>query len=108
LKNKKLFSIIISIILLSSITLSLVIPATNAQATHRNKKTYAVCGLMPEKVGVGQETLMFIGITDYLMNPDEGWEGLTVIVTHPDGTKETLGPYRTDSTGATGDAYIPD
>ncbi|NVM24048.1 MAG: PQQ-binding-like beta-propeller repeat protein, partial [Desulfobacterales bacterium] len=37
----------------------------------------------------------------------DGWEGLTVTVTKPDGTTETLGPYRTDSTGITGDIYVP-
>ena len=108
LKNKKAFSTLFAILLLSTIAITLVLPATNAQSTSRTKKTYAVCGLMPEKVGVGQETLLFIGITDYLLNPDEGWEGLTVTVTKPDGTTDTLGPYRTDSTGATGDAYIPE
>ena len=108
LKNKKAFSTIFAILLLSTIAITLVLPATNAQSTSRTKKTYAVCGLMPEKVGVGQETLLFIGITDYLLNPDEGWAGLTVTVTKPDGTTDTLGPYRTDSTGATGDAYIPE
>ena len=108
LKNKKILSSTFAILLLTTITITLVLPATNAQSNYRNKKTYAVCGLMPDKVGVGQETLMFIGITDYLLNPDQGWTGLTVTVTKPDGTTETLGPYRTDSTGATGDIYIPE
>lgn len=37
----------------------------------------------------------------------DGFTGLTVTVTKPDGTKETLGPFRTDSTGSTGTSYTP-
>jgi outer membrane protein assembly factor BamB len=37
-----------------------------------------------------------------------GWEGLTVEVTKPDGSSETLGPYTTDSTGGTGGIFVPD
>ncbi len=108
MKTKKIFSSIFAILLLSTIVITLVLPATNAQSTYRNKKTYAIVGLMPDKVGVGQEALVFMGVTDYLLNPDDGFTGITVTVTKPDGTKDTLGPYTTDSTGATGDTYIPD
>jgi outer membrane protein assembly factor BamB len=91
-----------------TIAVTLVLPQTSAQSTNRTKKTYAVSGVMPDRVGVGEETLLFIGVTDYLLSPEDGFEGITVTVTKPDGTTETLGPYRTDSTGATGDIYRPD
>lgn len=107
MKNKKTINSIFALLLLSTVTMSLILPLSNAQSNYRNKKTYAVCGLMPEKVGVGQETLVFLGVTDYLLNPEDGFSGITVTVTRPDGKNETLGPYRTDSTGATGAIYIP-
>ena len=37
-----------------------------------------------------------------------GWEGITVTVTKPDNTTQTLGPVRTDSTGVTFIRYTPD
>ncbi|MCW3999220.1 MAG: PQQ-binding-like beta-propeller repeat protein [Candidatus Bathyarchaeota archaeon] len=62
---------------------------------------------MPNPVGVNQEVLVWLGVTDYLENESQGWKGLTVSVTRPDGTNETLGPFTTDSTGSTGTVYIP-
>lgn len=83
------------------------LPYSNAQTTDRTKKTYAVCGLMPNPVGVGQEVLVWLGITDYVENQSCGWKGLTVTVTDPDGDTEELGPFTTDATGSTGTIYTP-
>ena len=101
-------TILIALILLLTITLPLIaLPNANAQTTSRTKKTYAVCGLMPNPVGVGQEVLIWMGITDYLENQSQSWKGLTVTVEKPDGKSETLGPFKTDATGSTGSVYIP-
>jgi outer membrane protein assembly factor BamB len=110
MKNKKMIYSIFAMLFLISIAVSLILPLSNAQSNsdYRTKKTYAVCGLMPETVGVGQETLLFLGVTDYLLNPEDGFSDITVSVTKPDGSVETLGPFRTDSTGATGYIYIPE
>lgn len=86
-----------------------ILPTVNAQGSeYRTKQTYAMCGLMPNPVGVGQEVLVWVAITDYVQNQSCGWEGLTVTVTKPDGSSLTLGPFRTDSTGSTGTVYTPD
>ncbi len=61
----------------------------------------------PNPIGVGQQTVLRLGITQQLAAPAYGWEGLTITITHPDGTKETLGPFRTDSTGGTFGIYVP-
>ena len=71
------------------------------------KKTYPFVGAMPNPVGVGQETLIHLGISDQTAWPQVGWEGLTVTVTKPDGKTETLGPFITDTTGGTGTVYVP-
>jgi hypothetical protein len=74
---------------------------------HSQTKTWAFIGATPNPIGVGQDVLLHIGITDQLANVALGWEGLTVTVTRPDGKTETLGPFRTDATGGTGDIYVP-
>ena len=81
------------------------LPAASAQAPR--KKTYAFVGLIPDKVGVSQEVLLHIGIFTATANINYGWEGLTVTVTRPDGTKQTLGSFTTDSTGGTGTGFVP-
>src|SRR5512139_1062082 len=67
----------------------------------------AFIGAMPNPVGVGEEVLLHVGIQTALARVELGWYGLTVKVTKPDGTTETLGPVRTDSTGGTGIVYRP-
>ncbi len=106
--NKSKMATALAMLLISIFAISLVIlPTANAQATNR-KKTYAYIGAMPNPVGVGQEVLLHIGITDPLSLQPDGWEGLTVTVTKPDNTTQTLGPFRTDSTGGTGSIFVPD
>jgi hypothetical protein len=69
--------------------------------------TYAFIGATPNPIGVGQQVLLHVGITQQLASVGYGWEGLTVTVTKPDSTTETLGPLRTDATGGTGTVYVP-
>jgi outer membrane protein assembly factor BamB len=97
--------LLIAVFVVSSVA---TLPTTTSDTTYKTKTTYAVCGLMPNPVGVNQEVLVWIGITDYLENEAQSWKGLTVSVTKPDGKNETLGPYDTDSTGSTGAVYVPD
>jgi outer membrane protein assembly factor BamB len=70
--------------------------------------TYAFIGAMPNPVGVGQEVLLHVGITQQLGLPAQSWEGLIVTVTKPDGERITLGPYDTDATGGTGGVFVPE
>jgi hypothetical protein len=84
----------------------LALPAEKQYATAQTT-TYAYINAVPNPVGVNQEVLLHIGEIHQLTSADQGWEGLTVTVTRPDNTTETLGPYKTDSTGGTGDTYIP-
>ncbi len=85
------------------------IPAINLPTVEGagSKKTFAFIGALPNPVGVGQEVLLHLGISDPTAWPQSGWTGITVIVTRPDGTNETLGPFSTDTTGGTGTIYIP-
>jgi hypothetical protein len=108
IKSKNM-AILIAVFLTSSMICSMTLmPGTDAALKLLTKQPYAYVGAMPNPVGVGQETLIHLGITDELQNTIDGWKGLTVTVTKPDGTTQTLGPFRTDSTGGTGTLYVPD
>ena len=98
------FSLAICALLITSAILAF--PPTTSAID--KKATYAYIGAMPNPVGVGQETLLHLGITDAISGASNGWTGLTVKVTKPDGTTQTLGPFKTDSTGGTGTVYVPD
>ena len=78
-----------------------------ANAATSAKSTFAYIGAMPNPVGVGQAAMLHVGIPDPLSTYTDGFTDLTVIVTKPDNTTETIGPYRTDSTGGTGVIYTP-
>ncbi len=98
---------ILAIIMLATTTLLVAFPTTTAQEIEYSKTTHAYIGAIPNPVGVNQQVLIHVGITDFLRLYHHGWEGLTVTVTRPDGQTETLGPFRTDSTGGTGTIYLP-
>lgn len=99
---------LLAILVLTTFAISIgITPATNAGPVH-HKATHAYIGATPNPIGVGQETLIHVGITDELELVQYGWKGLTVTVTKPDNTKITLGPFNTDSTGGTGTVFIPD
>jgi hypothetical protein len=101
MKNGKNISKISTIALTMLLTISIIIVALPQVSGQSNKATYAYLGAVPNPVGVGQTVLLHVGITDSRSANEEYFDGLTVAVTAPDGSTETLGPYRTDSTGGT-------
>ena len=104
-KNKTVTMIALFLLFAMAVSLFALPTATAQEPIH--KKTYAMCGLMPNPVGVNQEVLVWVGITDQLGLFTDGWEGLSVTITKPDGTTETISNIRTDSTGSTGRVYVP-
>ncbi len=106
MEKSKIGAIAIAILLLSVFVTSFVtIPNTSAQ----NKYTsYPFLGAVPNPVGVGQEVLLHVGALTALQTARDGWQGLTVEVIKPDGTKTTLAAPKTDSTGGTGIIFVPD
>ncbi len=104
--QKKLQTILIALILISSIAMPLIALPTNA-ATANTKQSYAFCGVIPNYTGVSQAVTLHIGISAPTSHPQEGWTGITVTVTKPDNTTEKLGPIMTDTTGGTGVQYVP-
>ena len=103
-KTKQILSVFLLLAFVSSIVTIL---PTDAQ-TSTAKKTYAFINATPNPVGVGQETLLHIGISDATNGTFWQWKGLTVTVIKPDNTTTTLGPFNTDATGGTGYVIVPD
>ncbi len=103
-KTKQILSVILVLAFVSSIIP--IIQTTEAQTTE--KKTYAFCSATPNPVGVGQETLIHLGISEATNGTYWKWKGLTVTVIAPDNKTTTLGPFDTDSTGGTGTVLVPD
>jgi len=104
MSKNKIAEVVALFLLFAMVVSSLNLSTANAQLS---KATYAIIGAVPNPVGVGQETLILTGITDATVHPQEGWEGITVTVTKPDGTTQTLGPLMTDTTGMTGTIFVP-
>jgi len=80
------------------------VPSAAAQQPLR-VKTFAFINAIPNPVGVRQQVLFHTGI----LTPHAhgyGWD-VEVIITKPDGSKETL-RAKTDPTGGTGVVYVPD
>ena len=98
---------IITILTLSAIIIAL--PAVNAQygGPGTTWNTWAICSAVPDTVGVNQPVLLAYGLTRQTAWPQSGWTGITITVTKPDGSTETLGPLNTDTTGLSGTMYTP-
>ena len=110
MRKQQIKSKIIVISLILTLTISvffIALPTVMAQEPVYSKATHAYIGAVPNPIGINQQLLLHVGITDYLNIVSDGWEGLTVTVTAPDGSSETLGPFRTDATGGTGTIFIP-
>ena len=105
MKFKKTISILILMAFVVSTIAAVPIQSAKAQTT---MKTYPIVDAIPNPVGVGQETLLKCGISEAAPSASYGWSGITITVTKPDGTSETLGPFTTDSTGSTYTTYVPD
>jgi hypothetical protein len=106
LKNKTA-AITIALILTLSITASMIVMPAHALEL----PTILVINVSPNPAGTGQT----VYVATYTTNPPptanrmmgDRWEGITVEVTHPDATKETLGPYHSDATGGIAITYTP-
>lgn len=74
--------------------------------------TYAFISVAPNPVGVNQETnvIMWLSNVPPTASGAQGdrWENLTVTVTNPDGTKQIMGPFRSDAVGSCYITFTPD
>jgi len=105
--EKKIKTSLALILLLALSAIIVALPASGQNIKIGRIKSYPFIGATPNPVGVNQEVLLHIGITEPLQSVKQGWENLTVTIKRPDGQTEILGPIRTDATGGTGRVYVP-
>ena len=87
--NQKIYAILL-LTALAVGTFSTLSGAINVQA-QTTMKTYAISDAIPNPVGLGESTLLKVGITEALASASYGWSEITITVVKPDGTTETLG-----------------
>lgn len=105
--KNKIMPTLIALLLITSMATSLIaLPEASAQS-QSSVKSFAFIGATPNPVGVGQQTLLHIGISAQLANAALGWKGLSVTIARPDGVVEKITGVDTDSTGGTGRVYTP-
>ena len=94
MKKNKTIQTAITLFLILSITATLIIlPIPVKGATTYNYQTFAYLSIRPNPIGVNQTLLINFWITPPMPQPGILAHGYTVEITHPDGTKETLGPF---------------
>jgi outer membrane protein assembly factor BamB len=103
----------VALFLMFAMAFSLVaLPASNAQTSYPSSvKTYAFIDANPSPLGVGQPIFLSFGIDKVPMTASQQygdrWTNLTITVTKPDGTKETLTGFTSDNTGFAHTTYTP-
>jgi len=103
--SKKTMTSAIAIFLISSMAITmLALPNAFAQNT---VTSYPFIDAIPNPCGVNQQVLINYGAINYLNGENDGWN-VTITITKPDGTTETLTPPKTWSTGTAGITYVPD
>jgi outer membrane protein assembly factor BamB len=104
----------VSTVLLFAISMTasmILLQSADAHYPAWNIPTFSFCSVSPDPIGVGQTARVnfWLGQPPPTANGQYGdrWQNLTVKVTHPDGTIETLGPFISDDTGGTYTTYTP-
>jgi hypothetical protein len=105
--NGKLIAIAISMLFVLSILM-----ATNA-ATFPGTKipVWAYLQVVPDQLGVGQQALLVMWIDKPPPTANgiygDRWIDMTITITKPDGSQETLGPFKSDDAGGYTATYTP-
>ena len=104
--NSRATTIAISLVMMFAMAISLVaLPNASAQTA---TKTYAFIGATPNPVGVGQQVLLHVGISQQTFTTYQSYHGLSVTIIDPDGEETTIGDLTTDATGGTGINITPE
>ena len=102
--------------ILSTTALILILTFASLMASMPTAKadtpTYAFITVSPNPVGVNQvaSIIMWLDKINPTTNGVQGdrWQGFTVLVTKPDGTTQTLGPFKADPAAFAYTQYSPD
>ena len=106
--QKSRYYTILAIVLLTISAVSVSIGSANAADF---QQTYAFLALTPNPAGVNQQVLviMFLSNLQFSASGTGGarFHNYTCIITRPDGTTETKGPYTADAVSNAGFYYTP-
>jgi len=112
IQGRKTLTLLTALFLVLTIAATLVaFPLAHAHTPAWNVKTYAFLSVEPNPIGVGQTVFVnfWLDKAPPTANGAYGdrWQNYTVKVTKPDGTVETLGPFRSDAVGGAWATYTP-
>ncbi len=111
LESKTIAILIAVFITLSMAGSMILLPSANAHSPAWQVPTYSFCSVSPNPIGIGQTVNVnfWVNIPPPTANQQFGdrWQNMTVVVTHPDGTTEKLGPFTSDDTGGSHTTYTP-
>ena len=108
--KSKTMAILISVLMAISIGGSLTL--ASAHTPPLSIPTFSFISVSPNPCGVGQTLRVNFWVNEPPPTASaqygDRWHNMTVIVTKPDGTTTTLGPFSSDDTGGTSTGYTPD
>jgi PQQ-like domain len=110
-KNRTMAILIVAILAISIGASTTLLPNTSAHTPPWQIQTSSFIHVAPDPAGLGQ--IVTVGFWVNEPPPTAGtiygdrFGNMTVKVTHPDGTTETLGPFISDDTGGTYTTYTP-
>ena len=109
--KQTLFAIAL-ILLLTVSGIMAAMPTSKAQTEASPFPTNAFINVSPNPAGIGQTVTieMWLGQADPTATGPTGgrWQGFTVLVTEPDGTTSTLGPFTANDASFYVTTYTPD
>lgn len=111
ISKRKAIAVAITILMLTMTIPMLILQPATAHSPPYNIPTYAFINVAPNPAAIGQA----VTVGFWLVQPcptssgpyGDRWQNITLIVSHPDGTKETLGPFTADASGGTYAMYTP-
>ena len=108
--GKQTLSIIV-ILLLTVSGMMMAIPTSKAQTAASPYPTHAFVAVAPNPIGVGQTATIEMWLEEVnptASGPSGGrWQGFTVLVTKPDATTQTLGPFTANDASFAVTTYTP-
>ncbi len=112
MKTIKKVLIATTLMLTFSMLASMTLPFSNAALFPGTTiPTWAYLEVVPDKVGVGQTALLVMWIDKPPPTANgilgDRWINMSITITTPDGTKETLGPFQSDDAGGYTAYYTP-
>ena len=102
---------IITLVLMATIVLPISFTFVTAQSSPIQAQSHAFLTVSPNPIGVGQQASVVMWLAEIPPFDRTGvsvdFEGFKVTVTSPDGTNQTLGPFKSDDIGAAYSKYTP-